>query len=218
MSQHQEQVGVHPVKERPVFFTADTHFGHANIIPFCNRPFQNIEEMDEALVGNWNAVVPRNAIVWHLGDFCFHVLSNQHGIDAVRSMLSRLHGEKRLILGNHDLLQTKKYREAGFMTVDQLRVIKVQSRQLVLCHYAMLVWPNSHRGAWQLYGHSHGCLEKIDRLELASLRPGGLSLSPLSLDVGVDAWNYMPVSFEQIAAIMQERKERWDECCSTAES
>ena len=54
-----------------VFFTSDTHFNHANIIKFCERPFGSIEEMNEALIANWNRVVGKDDIVFHLGDFCF---------------------------------------------------------------------------------------------------------------------------------------------------
>lgn len=54
-----------------VWFTADTHFGHRNILKHCDRPFGSVKEMDEALIAMWNAVVGLNDDVWHLGDFAY---------------------------------------------------------------------------------------------------------------------------------------------------
>ena len=55
----------------PTFYTADTHFFHANIIKYCNRPYKDPQEMNEAIIANWNAKVPQEGIVYHLGDFSF---------------------------------------------------------------------------------------------------------------------------------------------------
>ena len=54
-----------------VYFTSDTHFQHGNIIKFCNRPYSNVEEMNNAIIENWNSVVGPNDIVFHLGDFAW---------------------------------------------------------------------------------------------------------------------------------------------------
>src|SRR6185437_1524256 len=85
------------------FFISDTHFSHKNIILFepYYRPFKTIEEHDEVLIDRWNSVVNKNDIVWHLGDVIF---SKDN-----MSMLSRLNGRKKLVLGNHDHYQTKAY-------------------------------------------------------------------------------------------------------------
>lgn len=80
-----------------VFFTSDTHFNHANIIDFCKRPFGSVEEMNEALIANWNRVVSKDDIIFHLGDFCFG------GSEVWNSILDRLNGKIYLILGNHDI-------------------------------------------------------------------------------------------------------------------
>ena len=53
------------------FFIADTHFGHKNIIKYCNRPFANIEEMNETLIENWNKAVSAEDAVYILGDFAY---------------------------------------------------------------------------------------------------------------------------------------------------
>jgi calcineurin-like phosphoesterase family protein len=76
-----------------IYLISDTHFGHENIIQYCGRPFANAELMDECLVDNWNSVVGRNDIIYHLGDV---YLGNG------ASVIPRLNGRKRLILGNHD--------------------------------------------------------------------------------------------------------------------
>lgn len=78
-----------------IYFTADTHFGHYNAIRFCDRPFASAEEMDEAMIQNWNDRVTGNDTVYILGDMFFRS-TNAEGI------LKRLKGKKRLIVGNHD--------------------------------------------------------------------------------------------------------------------
>ena len=79
-----------------LFFTSDTHFGHENIITFCNRPFESIEEHDRVLIQNWNSVVTPDDTVFHLGDFCFGNGYKWYEI------LGQLNGHIYLIRGNHD--------------------------------------------------------------------------------------------------------------------
>ena len=88
-----------------VFFIADTHFGHKNIINFEAikpfRPFTSIEEHDAELIRRWNSVVGPKDIVWHLGDFCF----GERNLE----IAAQLNGDKRLVMGNHDMYATEKY-------------------------------------------------------------------------------------------------------------
>lgn len=79
---------------RNIFATTDSHYGHANIIKYCNRPFSNVEEMNEAMIENWNKVVGDSDIVYHLGDVYFGKNTS--------NFMNRLKGRKRLVLGNHD--------------------------------------------------------------------------------------------------------------------
>ena len=89
-----------------VWFTSDTHFGHENIIRFCNRPFRNAEEMNAELIRRWRETVPKDGIVFHLGDFA-------HGSSRLwNDILNALPGRKYLILGNHDMKTIRQ----GFMS------------------------------------------------------------------------------------------------------
>lgn len=90
-----------------VFFTADQHFGHRNIIRYCGRPFAGIEEMDRAMAEAWNAAVGPGDAVFHLGDFALG------SADGIAELLARLNGYKVLILGNHDR-SAKRMVELGF--------------------------------------------------------------------------------------------------------
>lgn len=166
------------------FFSSDSHTGHASILsPRFDRPrpFPSIEAHDEALVAAWNAVVRPDDIVWHLGDF-----AHKCRLDYAALVFSRLKGRKRLVRGNHDIGLGERLPWDG-PVVDVMRV-QVQDpgmatpQQVWLSHYAHRVWPGMHRGHLHLYGHSHGALEA---------HPG-------SLDVGVDCWEWRPVTLEQI--------------------
>ena len=170
------------VKEMSVWFTSDTHFGHANIIKYCDRPYSSLSEMDENLVANWNKVVRPNDILYHLGDFTLG------GQEQATAYFSRLNGRISVIPGGHD----KKWVSKGeyisksghpVVVLPPLLTIKLQAsgvespQIIVLCHYAMRVWDRSHYGSWHLYGHSHCNLPPM----------------PNSLDVGIDCCAYLTI-------------------------
>lgn len=168
------------------YFTSDTHFGHANIMKHCSRPFTTVQEMDEALVRNWNSVVGPGDIVWHLGDFCM----NRAAAEA-RRYRARLNGTIHLVWGNHDRRNPEF--AALFASAQDLAEVKValprgDNKTLVLCHYALREWRNSFRGAWHLFGHSHGSLADDP--------------TALALDIGVDCWGFRPVGVEEIERLM----------------
>lgn len=157
------------------FFTSDTHFGHSLIIEICNRPFRDADHMEEALRTAWNARVGKNDRVFHLGDFSFGDQQNQQYV------LDSLNGEKHLIIGNHD---RKSRHLLGWSSTQYYKEIKSDDQRIILSHYAMRVWNGSHWGSLMLYGHSHGNL------------PGNSQ----SCDVGVDVWDYTPVTLDAIRA------------------
>lgn len=163
-----------------IWFTSDTHFGHANIIKYCNRPFASVEEMDRTLISNWNSKIQPNDIVHHLGDFCFGHFERYK---------KQLNGKIHFIEGNHDK-EAFNFRNS-FDSYKKFNEIRVNGQKIVLCHYALRVWNKSHHGSWHLYGHSHGTLPD--------------DKNALSFDVGVDCHNYFPLSFEDVARIMKKK-------------
>lgn len=137
-------------------YIADMHFDYDSIIAYDNRPFDSVEEMNEALIANWNRVVtdPED-LTWILGDFCSG--------DAERwcELLSRLNGRKALILGNHDdpsVLNVEAVR-AQLEDVAEYREITDQGRHVVLCHYPILAFRDHYFGWYHLYGHVHASYE-----------------------------------------------------------
>lgn len=175
-------------------FTSDVHFYHANIIKYSNRPFVSVEEMNEALINNWNAVVAPNDIVWQLGDFSFAK------IDKTEAILHRLNGQKYAVLGNHDQEIIKNRRDlldkGLFKEIVSYKELKINGEHLCLFHFAGRTWNKAHRGSWSLWGHTHGDMEPYAR----------------SVDVGVDSpfitgkAEYRPFSFEEIKSFMNNRE------------
>lgn len=179
-----------------IFFTSDEHHGHRNIITkFQFRPFDSLEEMTEGLIERHNAKVGRGDLVYHLGDMFWRTFGLGNAVNVMR----RLNGNHYYILGNHEELMLDKESEAlrnHFVWVKERIKIRPNSilapEGIVLDHYAARVWNGSHKGAWQLYGHSHGEL------------PEDLGFA---FDVGVDPNNYSPVSIEEAAVRMKEKAE-----------
>jgi calcineurin-like phosphoesterase family protein len=157
------------------FFTADQHYGHANIIRFCGRPFASVEEMDRELIRRHNEVVGPEDIVVHAGDFAYR------SSRAPQSYLQELNGQHILVRGSHDSWLDDRSRE--------ILELQIEGQFVVVCHYAMRRWPRSHYGSWQLHGHSHGTLDPIGK----------------QWDIGVDNNEFYPVSFTRVQEIMSER-------------
>jgi calcineurin-like phosphoesterase family protein len=166
------------------WFTSDFHFGHFNIIRYCNRPFESTEEMDAHIADRMNTQVKPNDTLYFLGDFC---MGSVEKVAAYRKRLSckTIH----FVEGNHDKVTRKS--QSLFASWSSLSEIHVGKQGIVLCHYAMRVWPHSGRGAWQLYGHSH-----------SNLPDEPLALS---MDVGVDTHDFLPWHFEEVKKIMEAK-------------
>ena len=191
-------------KDQNIWFTSDLHFGHRNVIRFCNRPFADEKEMGQALIQNWNNTVGDNDIVFVLGDtFWFN---DSHSIKRV---LSQLKGKDIYILpGNHDDFE-------HYYRVDDPRIhlcadvvtcwITEQNkpkREIWMSHYPMMTWPHRENGAWQLFGHIHSNQDRTEGVDQ------DLPLHWNQLDVGCDFWDYEPVDLRELEIYMQLKKLR----------
>lgn len=173
-----------------VYFTSDTHFGHENIIRYCNRPFRNAEEMNAELIRRWRETVPEDGIVFHLGDFA-------HGNARLwNDILSALTGRKYLILGNHDMKALRQGYMGRFEHVAQQMTIRVGGQAIVLNHNPFLCYGGSYRDVWQLFGHVHSGPASHTGLDHPRLK----MLFPLQYDVGVDNNDFRPISFAEVKA------------------
>lgn len=166
-----------------LYVTADSHIGHSSMMsPRMHkpRPFASVEAMDERLIGAWNNRVRPTDTIWHLGDFSMGC-SAEHA----RKAFARLNGIKHLVWGNHD---GKRVRDLPWASQQERAEITAGGRRFVLSHYAQRTWNKMHRGALHLYGHSHGSLPGCGQ----------------SLDVGVDSWDWRPVTAAEILERMAE--------------
>jgi calcineurin-like phosphoesterase family protein len=180
------------------------------VIKYCDRPYSSVEEMNEALIYNWNSRVQPGDSVTVLGDFSLSA-------SAVPDYLNRLNGSKRLVVGNHDrcwdavthpakLGQQKwkqQYLDWGFEAVSLIGEIwYIETERYTLSHF-----PFRGEGdhtyveryakyrledpgyAILLHGHRHSPKEERYRVT---------NKGSIMIDCGVDAWDYAPVSLKEI--------------------
>lgn len=181
-----------------ILYTSDTHLGHANIIKYSKRPFNDVDHMNSMLINNWNNAVKPNDTVYHLGDFTFGSL------ETARAYRERLNGRIHLIWGNHD---RDEVRQSNLWESSQPYLeINDRGSKIVLCHYSFRTWNKRHKGSYHLFGHSHAALPMLsnDRLDHHE------SDVDFSIDVGVDypAWNYSPVTFDVIRREINRRNSK----------
>lgn len=173
-----------------IYFTADTHFCHSNVVRMENRPFQSVEEMDRTLIRNWNARVSPDDDIYILGDLTLK------GPTLANALLEQLQGRKYLIRGNHDRFADREnFRRDAFVWVKDYFELCIQGNYFILCHYPLLSWNGMYRGSFQLHGHQHNKSEYNLTNRDAGVR---------RLDVGVDAHGMFPVSVEEILAFWEE--------------
>ena len=168
-----------------LFFTADTHFGDPRALRFDHRPFPDLAAHDQALIERWNDTVAPGDEVWHLGDFALGPPPER-----IAEMLDSLAGRKHLIIGNNDGEATLA--APGWLSVQHYRELEADGRRLVLCHYPFRTWNGMGQGTINLHGHSHGRLKGATR----------------QYDVGVDAWDFRPVTLAAIAVRRRGRGRR----------
>lgn len=177
-----------------IFLISDTHFSHKGIVNFLRadgvtkeRPWNNIEEMDEALVKNWNSVVSPKDKVYHLGDVCIN--------RSALKILSRLNGEKRLIKGNHDVFRVEEYAEY-FKDIRAVHTLN----EFILSHIPLHPTHVMERWKGNIHGHLHSSSVQMYQSAFDYVK------DPRYLCVSVEQINYTPISFEEAKKRFEEQQ------------
>lgn len=180
-----------------IWFTADTHFGHANIISFCDRPYETVQEMNWMIAKNFNELIQPDDTLYHLGDVAMGNLRSSLPV------MQTINGHKILVPGNHDRVfsqNTVAYRERfrdeylqGFDEIADEYVVFDDT--FALCHFPFD--GDSHDGnrfdklrpeddgRYLLHGHVHSKWKVNGR----------------QINVGVDVWDYKPVSLQELLTL-----------------
>ena len=191
------------------FITSDTHFYHSNMITWKNMPkryifnsqkgiekgtdnfirdmlIEDTLRMNETLIRNWNSVIGKDDLVYHLGDFAFA------SPNKIKDILSKLNGKIHLIIGNHEKWKTLKKIKEHFITTEPYKEIKYnfegKTYHIIMMHYPLQQWNRMHYNSMMLCGHSHGMLEH-------DVREGHIKY-----DVGVDTElaNFYPILLDDL--------------------
>lgn len=171
-------------KPKNIFFTADNHFYHYNILAYQDRPFKSVEDMNTQMIKKWNELVTDKDLVYILGDFSFGSAKQTNEI------LNKLNGKKILIVGNHDdFLNNKDFDTSLFLEICGYKEITIYGKHLQLSHYPFA--SNDQKG-YQLYGHIHDNRPNFIHHTNVELLPKN------SYNVGVDVNNFKPINIKSI--------------------
>ncbi len=180
-----------------IFFTSDLHLNHDGILKLCNRPFQNVNEMNSILIENWNNIVPKDGIVFNLGDYSWSDPS------WTEEVTLQLNGKQYFVLGNHDKIacnhKVRKHflsgrnQEGIDLKIHDYIKLTIGQQCIIMHHYPEGTWEKIYHNTWMLHGHTHNNY-KVDNIKL--------------LDVGVDnpICNFTPLSYFQIEEYMNKIK------------
>ena len=172
--------------QQKIFFTADLHFGHKNILTLANRRFKSVQEHDEFIIDSINKTVSSKDHLYILGDLGFHKDYTGLVTQMSKIMCRNLH----IIKGNHDNMQNLKRLCIDGLAVEVKEMKSVQKghNHIFCCHYPMREWPGFYMGAYHAYGHVHNTLKPVER----------------SMDVGVDSIGFKPIEFDDLISKIDE--------------
>ena len=184
-----------------IFYIADLHIGHANVIKFDKRPLSNLNEMHQAIVENWNRTVRGDDTVYILGDFCWAKESEWS------FYLGPLAGQKVLIRGNHDPKQFSQTTKKFFQDIKDYKEITDSGKHVIMSHYPIPFHKTDYNpDCWMLYGHVHTTREydmmvKLRQEVKASCRNQGDNVGNW-INVGcMMPWmDYTPRTLEELIA------------------
>ena len=192
-----------------IWFTSDTHYNHRNIVSGVSdwentdrcRQFPTLEAHNEWLVNEINSKVKENDILFHLGDWSFG------GIEQITIFREAINCKNvHLVLGNHDHhIKTKLHLQDLFSSVSRILDVIIDKKwKIVMCHFPMRVWEDSHKASIMLFGHTHGTIDKPKDFENPAWISGDFyTHNARTMDVGIDSHpNKTLFSWGEIKSIM----------------
>ena len=172
-----------------IWFTSDLHLGHTKVLDFAGRPWDTIDEMNDALIANINARVAPTDTLYVLGDYSFKI-----DLETAFALRQRINcRDTHLVPGNHDKDWTRPEVADAFTVEPMITTIKVNDgrQKIALSHFPLADWPSMRRGSWHLHGHIHSRGTDYNEFNLRQ--------NVLRYDVGVDANGFAPVSLDELA-------------------
>ena len=173
-------------------FTADEHWYHKHIDEYCDRKLGSPKQMNQALIKYHNDVVGKDGTVWHIGDLAMLSQGMEFHVERI---VRKLNGTHHLVLGNHDEFKPFNYVRMGFASVHTSMWFERDGYTFVLAHDPSIYTIVQTMGpkTYQLCGHIHNLFQHL----LPEKR---------IINVGVDVWDYAPVSLKTILALIKEHE------------
>lgn len=178
-----------------IYYISDLHIGHKNALVFDNRPFSTVDEMEKAIITNWNKCVVQSDDVYILGDIFYRYGGSR------TKFLSKLCGRIHLIIGNHDgALLSDESAMSRFESVSAICDIEDNGRAVALCHYPIADWNMKYHGGYHVYGHVHSAINNSTIF---------MQQLPRAYNAGCMINNYTPATLDELAynnRIFREKK------------
>lgn len=181
-----------------IYYIADTHLRDQAIFDKCKRPFKSLNEMENAIISNWNNKVKDDDIVYVLGD-----IAKDDDFDAI-SIFIKLKGHKHLIVGNHDHLLIERIKDSKiFESVKFIDLIIDKDRKVCVCHYPMMDWMEFNRKGILVYGHIHNKTAK-NGLAYKMIKEFYKDLP--AYNCGVDVCGFEPKTLDELIHLKEVNK------------
>lgn len=185
-----------------IYFSSDQHFGHRNVLRFCQRPYETTKEMEKALIDNWNSKVTNNDIVFVLGDFFWF-----HSRHEIKKVVDKLNGKTIYIVpGNHCKRAAYELCDERVQLLDDISALYIREvgkpqvkYEVYVSHMPLMSWPHRERGSYNFFGHIHSGPRSLSHVDQDLPFHKGLQY-----DIGVDNNEYAPIELEEIINILKK--------------
>ena len=185
-----------------IYFSSDQHFGHRNVLRFCQRPYETTKEMGKALIDNWNSKVTNNDIVFVLGDFFWF-----HSRHEIKKVIDKLNGKTIYIVpGNHCKRVAYELCDERVQLLDDISALYIRETgtpqvkyEVYVSHMPLMSWPHRERGSYNFFGHIHSGPRSLSQVDQDLPFHKGLQY-----DIGVDNNEYTPIELEEVINILKK--------------